>query len=124
MKGSPRKSDPEMAGESVVIVDELAQSAAVDPTFGGMRESPEIELAYQQVVSALRSAHQSRYRHPAPEDDRDVFRELQSEVVMPHEELIGRLVLTHRERQRLTPEDEQQILKVKDDFCKKIKNIE
>jgi hypothetical protein len=122
-----KKDSAEKAPEEeqpVVIVDELAEAIAVDPTFGGARESPKLEQAYRQVILALTQAHQARFRYAPPEDPRELFRQLQEEVILPHEELIGKLVLSIRERQRISPQEEEQILGVADDFVKKVKSIE
>jgi|GEM_PF-6782608 len=108
----------------VVVVDELAQLEAVDPTFGGIREDPALVRAYDAVVAALAKAHQERFRYALPEDSIAVFEDLANEVHLPHEQLIQKLLHSKREHQSLGTEEVGAILEVVDDFLHKIKRLE
>jgi len=102
-----------------IIVDEFAEVAAVDPTFGGIRKHAKLETAHAKVVAALRKKYQERFRHAPPEDPEMLLRELDDEIVLPHVDLIRTLVHGMKEKQRLT--DEERILKVVDAFLEGLK---
>jgi hypothetical protein len=126
MRRAKRKTDDlriEHDQRPVVIVDEMAELAAQDPTFGGIYEDARIEEAYSKVVAALRLAYQRRSHRSPPKDGKGLFLDLQSELVLPHEELIRKLVLTINEQQKLLPEDQEKVLAVIDDFIAKMQDV-
>lgn len=116
-----KKEDAVVQEEKVVVVDELAEFLAEDPTFGGLREDAPIAVAHGKVVAALRELHQQRFRHAFPADDALLFDELANEVNLPHEALIRRLLTSKKENAPLTDEEEKKILKVIGDFVEKTK---
>jgi hypothetical protein len=73
-----------------------------------------MDEAHEAVVAALRGAYEERYRHPPPTDTAAVFQELTDEINLPYEEQIGRLL--RRDEQSLTPQEEEELLAVIDDF--------
>ncbi len=113
--------EPIIDDRPAVIVDELAEVAAVDPTFGGIRKRAALEAAHTRVVAALREKHGERFRHAPPEDPEMLLLELDDEIVLPHVELIRKLLHGMKEEQRLMDEDEKRILKVVNAFLKGLK---
>ncbi len=104
----------------VIIIDELAEVEAEDPTFAGLRSADALEDAYERVKQALREAYHDRFRHHCPPAVREVFRELAAEVTLPHETLIERLILVNEGEAACTPEERERILAVIDDFCARV----
>ncbi|RME30691.1 hypothetical protein D6789_04905 [Candidatus Woesearchaeota archaeon] len=117
---SKRSTTSATEPETVIIVDELAEVEAEDPTFAGMRSMNALEDAYERVKVSLREAHQSRFRHKAPDAPRDVFRELVNEVTLPHQAAIERLLLINEGEAAATAEERAAILAIIDDFCERV----
>jgi len=110
--------DDETGEEEVVsddregVVLEGAATASVERT---------LDEAYALVKEALTERYEKRFKNPPPSDMRQLFSELSSEVIIPHEELIRRLVKTVGEDAEYDQELEERVAAVLDDFLQGIR---
>jgi hypothetical protein len=102
--------------QPIIVIDERPEVAVEEPTFAGMRRETRLEEAYDQAVAALQSLYERRYRNQAPKDDRELFLELESEVVLPQAALIGKLVRIVHDKEGYAPEEERMILAAAEEF--------
>ncbi len=79
--------------------------------------APTLAEARTLVVEALTKRYEGRFRNQPPEDVKQLFEELRSEVIIPHEELIARLIAP----EEADEEQAGQILDIIDDFLDKIR---
>lgn len=111
------------ADEQPIIVEERLDVQAEEPTFLGMANESQLEGACIMVMAALRGLYARRYRNPAPKDDKALFLELDSEVLLPHATLIGKLVRTIYDKEECTPAEEQMILDALADFLVEVQKL-
>ena len=71
---------------------------------------------YTEVVDALRTRYEARFRNVPPDDVRAVFSELQEELIIPHEQEIERLIALMEEQQEPMPDEEEAFLSAIDTF--------
>lgn len=109
--------------KEVVIVDELSEFLAEDPTFGGLREDAPRVIAYRKVREVLREIYLTRFRGQPPADTKDLFLEIADEVTLPYEEGVREFVIAMYEKRVLSQKDEKRILKLVDKFLKSAKHL-
>jgi hypothetical protein len=100
----------------IIVIDEPPEVAVEEPTFAGMRRETRLEEAYDQAIDALRNLYGRRYRNQPPKDDKDLFLELENEVVLPQAALIGKLVRIVHDKEGHSPEEERIILVAAEEF--------
>lgn len=88
---------------------------------GVERRERTFDEAYAEVREVLTARYRARFRHQPPESMTELFFELTSEVIIPHEELIGKMVRIFDEEQEYDQEIEERILAVIDDFLDRIR---
>lgn len=117
---SKRSTTSATESDTVIIVDELAEVEAEDPTFAGLRSMDALEDAYERVKEALRNAHLARFRHAPPAATLELFRELTDEVTLPHGEAVRRMIAIVDEGATCTPEERLELLGIVDEFCEQV----
>ena len=109
----------EETGEEEVVSDDR-EGAVVE---GDVPTNVErtLEEAYSLAKEALTERYEKRFKNPPPSDMKDLFFELSSEVIIPHEDLIGRMVKTIEDDEEYDQEFEERIASVLDEFLEQIK---
>ncbi len=79
-----------------------------------------LDEAFDEVAAALTGAYERRFRHAPPASVKDLFFELSEEVVIPHEELIGTLIMIHEEDREHGQEEEKRVLDAIDEFLERL----
>jgi hypothetical protein len=105
----------------IIIVDDLPEVRAEEPTFAGMREERGLEDAYHEVVAELRRLYDERYRNPPPADARELFAELDNEVFLPQGQAIGRLIRVIHNNEGCAPDEEEALLRAAAEFLESVK---
>lgn len=108
--------------ETVVAVDEeTGEEEVVSEDHEVADMEPPSQYTFDEALNYVREAlterYEKRFRHQPPSDLKDLYDELSSEVIIPHEELIGRLVTTEEFEQELQDE----LLGIIDDFLEQIR---
>lgn len=102
----------------VILVDELAEWEAEDPTFGGMREAARLERVYERLVERLRELYRERFRTSLPADDEQLFKEIVDEVVLPREAELRRLIAIVKRKERFSEGEEERLLDAAEEFLR------
>ncbi len=75
-----------------------------------------LDEAFDLVKEALTQRYEKRFRNLPPSSMGTLFSELSSEIIVPHEELIGEFVQRREEGQELEDEFGARVLSIIDDF--------
>lgn len=80
-----------------------------------------LENEYTRVTEALRKRYEARFNNEPPEKGKDIFFELSSEIIIPHEELIGKLIRHKEDNLELSEDEEDAIREIIESFIEKIR---
>lgn len=107
----------------VVVVDQLDEIGAADPTYGGLHGEGKLDTLYETVVTALKEAYRDRYQHSPPASVVDLFEELAAELDIPHEEEVRTLLDIKQERTPFTSEEEELLLEALESFPQELAEL-
>ncbi len=121
---SPAEEEPDerTEGEESSVEVETAAGEVSAEREGTVRETTRtLEEAYALIKDALVARYERRFRNPSPGNMKELFFELSSEVIIPHEELIGRLVKAFEDGEGYDQELEERVLAILDDFLEQLR---
>lgn len=83
---------------------------------GDAKSVPTLAERYTEVVEALRTRYEARFRNIPPNGVRAVFSELKEELIIPQEEEIERLITLMEEGREPMPDEEEPFLSAISEF--------